>query len=280
VTASRSPDAWTEFRAEPADTGVPSLSVAEFLLATRNDRVDSELQRSIAWSTTTAGTEAARRAATPTAGAPGIALPVEPLAGQVADVLQERRSRRDFTGQPLRLAVLAAIIRQATGITGGGAAPSRATPSAGGLYPVQTWLAAFDVDGLDRGIYRYHPVEDQLSRWRDGDGADAFLTGCVWHAHGIDLAKVPALLLFVVAPARATVKYGPRGLRFAYHEVGALAQNTHLLVTSAGLGSIDFTGFYDDEAHTVLGFDGIEVSLAHTVAIGPVSTGHSQGEPT
>ncbi|MFC4908398.1 SagB/ThcOx family dehydrogenase [Actinomadura gamaensis] len=251
------------------DAGV--RPVEEFLIATRNRRADSDLQRSIlAYTSPGALAEVGRLGLDSepvrTKLAPGT------LPGGLAEVLSRRRSRRAFTGAALTGEHLATVLSRATGVTGGadpGPLPARAAPSAGALYPVDTWVAAFNVTGVDRGVHRYLARDDELAHW--SDDADALLEACVWGAHGIDLAKVPALLLFVATPWRSVRKYGPRGLRLALHETGSLAQNVHLAATALGLGSIDFTGFYDDEAHEALGIDGTDVTLLHMVALGPAS---------
>jgi SagB-type dehydrogenase family enzyme len=257
------------FRHANRDAG--TRPAEEFLIASRNRRADSDLQRSIlAYSSADVLDEVAALAHD--SAGDRVRLPDAPVEGDLADVLVRRRSRRVFTGEPIAAERLGAVLRRATGRTGPpglGPLPARAAPSAGALYPVDTWVAALSVRGLARGVYRYLPQDDELAHRPGGaDAVDALLDACVWGAHGIDLDSVPVLLLFVATPWRSVRKYGPRGLRFALHETGALAQNVHLVATALGLGSIDFTGFYDDEVDAALGLDGADVTLLHTVALG------------
>jgi hypothetical protein len=69
------------------------------------------------------------------------------------DVLARRRSVRAFKERPLPLSHLSRLLWAAQGITkkiyGHGL---RTAPSAGALYPVETYVAAHMVEGLDPGI--------------------------------------------------------------------------------------------------------------------------------
>ncbi|QTE00114.1 Nitroreductase family protein [Streptomyces cyanogenus] len=252
----------------------------EFLLATRMRRWDRASLLSIGYYfSDVMAVVQSRQDRLPRRGAPRTALPegAQPSAGLVETILQ-RRSDRDFTGAPLPLDELATVVRLAGSVTAEAdleltdgtplTMGFRAVPSAGGLYPVELWLAALRVDGLEPGLHRYLPVEDALARRAGPDALTSLLASFDPQDGQIDFERAAAIVLLVGTPWRAMRKYGPRGMRSMFHEAGGIAQNTHLAATALGLRSVDFSGFYDDEAHEAMGLDGTHRVLLHTVLLG------------
>ena len=90
-----------------------------------------------------------------------IALP-EPLIGRPANVWEvfgRRRSTRVFSpAQSLPLDSLSSLLWSTQGITAiEGEWYFRAAPSAGALYPIETYILARAVEGLEQGIYHFRP---------------------------------------------------------------------------------------------------------------------------
>ncbi|WP_269859377.1 SagB/ThcOx family dehydrogenase [Streptomyces sp. RPT161] len=252
----------------------------EFLVASRNTRHDRETQLSVAHYFTDPVTIALAQATrSPLDGAKRIQLPESRLSDvSLAQVLAGRRSARDFASAPLPFGSLASVLRYGDSETievqsrlesGGEAALRlRTAPSAGGLFPVEVWVVARNITELERGIYRYLPDADALETWAGEQELTRLLSSCADVA-GDDLAGTcGALLLFVASPWRSMRKYGPRGLRFVLHETGSIAQNIHLTATALGLGSLDYSGFFDDETHRALGIDGVYRAVVHMVLLG------------
>ncbi len=98
-----------------------------------------------------------------------LTLPEPRLAGKVTveGALRERRSIRRFASQSLTLDEIGQLLWSVQGVTGTGG--ERTTPSAGGLYPLQIYLVAARVDGLEVGIYRYRPDKHDLEPVAEGD---------------------------------------------------------------------------------------------------------------
>ena len=102
-----------------------------------------------------------------------IDLPEPRLEGDVPveRALAARRSVREYSGEPLRLADLAQLVWAAQGITH--PAGYRTTPSAGALYPLELYLVAGEVLGLEAGVYRYVPAGHRLVRHAGDDARGA-----------------------------------------------------------------------------------------------------------
>lgn len=170
------------------------------------------------------------------------------------DALQFRRSVRDFKDEPITLVEAGRLLWAAQGITSLGG--FRTAPSAGALYPLETYLVAGRVEGLEPGIYRYLPAKHGLVRTRSGDYrvelAKASL-GQLW------MARAAAMVAISAVPARTARRYGERGRRYVYMEVGHAGQNVSLEAVALGLGTVVVGAFSDEEVKRVLGLpDGEE----------------------
>jgi SagB-type dehydrogenase family enzyme len=208
-----------------------------------------------------------------------IALPESiELNMALGDVLGARRSTRAYTGDSLRLDYFATLLRSAAGVTAHGdvvlahgerrTLSFRAAPSAGGLYPITLFALALDVQGLERGAYVYDPQADRLIPSGGADQVERCLSGFCVPDEMISISRANAVFLFVAQPWRSMRKYGPRGLRFVFMEVGSMAENVHLATAALGFGSVDCASFYESELHAALGIDGVFQTMLHSIVIG------------
>lgn len=106
----------------------------------------------------------------------------------------------------------------------------RVVPSAGGLYPLEIFLALPCNEGLESFVY--DPVVSQLTRVSVCHGS---IRGLCNGQDVVNLAK--GIVTYVYHVEKNTQKYGQRGLQFALIECGHAAQNLILAASSLGLGS-------------------------------------------
>jgi SagB-type dehydrogenase family enzyme len=253
--------------AEPAE---------EFLAASRLRRHDRAARESAQSYVHDDAIELLARVDLETRQAGAVPLPgADRLDAPLAAVIAARRSCRDFAPEPIGLRELATILAGCAGVTGEQAGSRsdgvdvplsvRAIPSAGGLYPIETYVLAQRVVDLAPATYRY------VARTHELTAHVAFASPAdlsVAPADAERLAQAAVLLLFVARPWRSMRKYGPRGLRFALLEAGAMTQGVHLAAWALGLGSLDCGSLCDDDAHRVLALDGTYAALVHSVLVG------------
>ena len=246
----------------------------EFLVNSRLRRGDVEFEASVAAYFTEPGVgvpalvgREGRR------GVAAVELPASiPLRLGLDATVARRRSVRTYTGDPMTLAYLATILRTALGVTGRGGRDGelalRATPSGGGLYPVDVHVAALRIERLPRGTYVFDPLRDVL--WQTGDAAtvDALLGAVAAPDEVVTTSAATALVLLLARPWRGMRKYGPRGMRHVLLEAGAIAEHVNLAAAALGVGSVDSSSFYDDEVHEALGVDGVFEALVHAQVLG------------
>src|SRR6185436_13826251 len=93
----------------------------------------------------------------------------------------------------------------------------RPSPSAGGLYPLELYVAAQSVEGLADGIHHYDPRAHDLALIREGAAQEA-LVGLTL---GQDMVRAANLVFIITAVrARTMFKYGQRGYRFLFLDAG------------------------------------------------------------
>ena len=171
----------------------------------------------------------------------------------VFDALARRRSLRAYSPEPLALGELSALLWAAAGVTAceDGFA-LRTAPSAGGLYPIEHYVIANDVEGLEQGLYHYDVLGRALERLHAGDLRLAIARGALDQRIAAD---AQAVFVWTAALERSRWKYGERFLRYVLLDAGHIAQNVALAATALGLGTCQIAAFFDEEVAAILSVD-------------------------
>jgi SagB-type dehydrogenase family enzyme len=184
----------------------------------------------------------------------------------VTDALKRRRSVRSFSSKPLSLDDLSFLLWVSTGIqrTERGY-EFRTAPSAGALYPIETYLVVNNVEGLAVGLYHYSVETHALEELETGDFAEK-LAHAALNQNMCRNAQV--VLIWTAVFERSKWKYAQRAYRYVYLEAGHIAGNLALAATSVGLGSCQVGAFFDDEVNRILGVDGEQESVIYFSVVG------------
>jgi SagB-type dehydrogenase family enzyme len=168
----------------------------------------------------------------------------------VEQVLGERRSVRDYSEDSLTLEEISQLLWAAQGVTSewGG----RTAPSAGALYPLEIYLAADKVKGLDAGLYHYDPGKHLVTPKKKGDIRQKLTQAAL---HQDEISRAPATIIISAVYERTMVKYGERGIRYVHMEVGSAAENIYLQAEALSLGTVFIGAFDDEEVKTALGIE-------------------------
>ncbi|MGV1097880.1 SagB/ThcOx family dehydrogenase [Thiovibrio sp. JS02] len=184
----------------------------------------------------------------------------------LVEILQQRRSLRKFADTPLSLSDLALLLWASQGITGrSGFYFFRTAPSAGALYPLETYLAIERVEGLAPGLYHLDVQGFQLERLRAASPGQALAAACL--AQGF-LARAAVNCIWTAVFRRSMAKYGHRGGRYIGMDAGHVCQNLILAAEFLGHGVCPVAAFFDDEVNALIGVDGIEESTLYLASIG------------
>ncbi len=181
------------------------------------------------------------------------------------ELLSRRRSGLGADRRPLRLDDLAAVLGASYGAVSRGAdGLRRPVPSGGALYPLELYVIALAVEGLDRVALHYDPFRHRLSRLRPVSPAD--VRTAVVDATLVDRASV--LLVVTAMFWRSRFKYGTRGCRFALLEAGHVLQNAVLAATALELPAVPLGGFFDCRVDALVRADGLDESSIYALLLG------------
>ena len=172
------------------------------------------------------------------------------------ECLASRRSVRGYRDEALSLAEVSQLLWAAQGITGSGG--KRTAPSAGALYPLETYLIAGRVKGLAPGVYKYRPDRGELTLVAAGDKR-AELAAAALGQRSVSSGAVTIALSAIYG--RTTGKYKQRGIQYVHIEAGHAGQNVCLQATALGLGTVTIGAFRDAEVKRIVKMAGEEVPL-------------------
>jgi len=177
-------------------------------------------------------------------------LPAPQTTGEVPveEAIQDRRSIRAWADAPLSLQEVGQLLWSAQGITDPDGL--RAAPSAGATFPLEVYLVAGEVEGLEEGNYRYLPSDHALERTASGDSRSA-LAGAALEQMWV--ADAPAVIVITAVIQRTAQRYGDRASRYVAMEAGCAAENVYLGAGALGLGTVIVGAFGDDEVKQVMG---------------------------
>ncbi len=200
------------------------------------------------------------------------------------EAIRRRRSRREFTDEPLTLEELSFLLWATQGIDEKATqafgewlatkdpdavkarAILRTVPSAGGRHPFETYLLVNRVGELEPGLYRYLSVEHKLLFLRAGTElaeqvADAFMR---W------VQRSAVVFIWATIPYRTEWRYSLVAHKMIAQESGHVCQNLYLASEAIGAGACAIT--YDQaKVDRILGVDGKEEFAIYVAPVGKVA---------
>jgi SagB-type dehydrogenase family enzyme len=185
--------------------------------------------------------------------------------------LDRRASCRAFTDASITVEQLASVLHAAYGVVdisalGALEFAERPVPSGGGLYPLELYVIANSIEGIEPGVYHYAPAVHLLEEVRDGRVPRGLLTYLFMGQSYV--ANAAATIVATAFWERSLTKYGDRGYRYVLFEAGHVAQNLDLAAIDLGLAALNLGGFFDDELAGLLKLDVEEEMPLYATTIG------------
>ena len=190
---------------------------------------------------------------------PAIELPAAETTGGPAmrDAMGTRRSVRVFSEGPVTMQELSQLLWAAQGVTN--KQGYRTVPSAGAKFPIEMYVVAERVEGLEPGLYHYRADDHSLGKIREGvlgKELQAATTG----QPTVGAAAANFIVMAVVW--RVEAKYGPeRSERYVVLEGGAVMEHLLLEAVALGLGGVAIGGFGDEDVQTFVGSNAMPVVI-------------------
>jgi SagB-type dehydrogenase family enzyme len=186
------------------------------------------------------------------------------------EAIQRRRSRRNFTSQPLNLQELSFLLWATQGVQEvlqNGTTNRRTVPSAGSRHPFETYLLVHRVEGLEVGVYRYLALEHQLAQiYTDPDLAEKSRSACTSFA-----GQAAVVFAWTVIPYRTEWRYGAIAIKLIAQDTGHVCQNLYLAVEAIGAGTCAVGAYMQDEMDTLLKVDRLDEFTIYCAPVGKVN---------
>lgn len=184
------------------------------------------------------------------------------------EAIAQRRSIRKFSLRPITYPELCQLIVATQGITSKTQGfDFRASPSAGALYPIETYIVANRVEDIAAGIYHYDVKETQLILLKEGDlGRELSHAGL----GQVMLKEAGCVFIWTAMIERSKWKYRERAYRYLYMDAGHIGQNLYLAATALNLGCCTVGAFFDEEVERLIGVDGKTEISVYLGAVGRI----------
>ncbi len=202
--------------------------------------------------------------------APKISLPDPDFSpkANLWECLARRRSLRDYKPKHLSLKELSNLFWATQGITLTSTRFFyRAAPSAGALYPIETYLMINWVEGVEKGIYHFDVAGFQMETIASGDFSEDMTKAAL----GQSMVRRAALLfVWTAVILRSMWKYRNRAIRYIFMDVGHICENLQLAAAALNIGCCPIGAFYDDQINRLIEVDGEEETAIYLASVGKI----------
>lgn len=191
---------------------------------------------------------------------------LEKLNVSLRGVLLKRNSSREYFGA-LSLSQIATIVYYSSGLVypfRNFDESRRFYPSAGARYPLEIYLASFNIETLGRGVYHYSPKTNSfefLLKEKNIAKIMAEITGQDW------VKESSAVLIISAIYKRTEIKYGSRGFRYILLEAGHVGQSIYLIASALKLKCCAIGGYLDREINALLDLDPDQEIVLYLIAL-------------
>lgn len=158
-------------------------------------------------------------------------------------------SKRKYIKKKMSFSNLEKLLHNAYYIEDFGNVLHGTVPSAGGLFPLEVYIMALNVENLERGIYHFDKVAGILTPVRFFNKID--LKRYFPNINNF-ISTAPVVLFLTCDFENVVKKYGPRGYRYAYIEAGHVGQNIRNLCAKTDMGSCPVGAFFDEAINNLL----------------------------
>jgi len=188
----------------------------------------------------------------------------------VENAIAQRKSRRSYTEDTIKLGELSFLLWATQGLRGKESAVRnyRTVPSAGCRHALETYIAAFRVEGIPKAIYRYLPMSHQLVEVVKYENLEGLLAQA---ALGQSFVGKSALtFIWTTIPARMEWRYGRASYKVIALDAGHVGQNLYLACEAIGAGTCAIAAYDQEFVDSVLRIDGVEEFTIYMAPVGRV----------
>jgi SagB-type dehydrogenase family enzyme len=184
--------------------------------------------------------------------------------------IKNRKSSRSFLNDSISLEELSFLLWATQGIRKQESETRayRVVPSAGCRHALETYIAVFRVDGLEKGIYRYLPLSHQLVKVSEPKKLEKMTSeACFGQTFA---GKCAATFIWTTIPYRMEWRYGPTSYKVIALDAGHVCQNLYLACEAIGCGTCAIAAYDQELMDRLLGVDGDDEFAIYVAPVGKV----------
>lgn len=197
---------------------------------------------------------------------------IDDLAGigtiDLKSAIAQRESCRFYSGEPLNLDELSFLLWATQGVRlkldAGHAL--RTVPSAGCRHAFETYLCVLNVEGVEKGIYRYLPLEHELLFEQAPESLEKKIVRATL---GQSFAgEAAAVFVWTTIPYRMEWRYGLAAHKVIALDAGHVCQNLYLACEAIGAGTCAIAAYDQAGIDSLLAVDGEEEFTIYLAPVG------------
>ena len=185
--------------------------------------------------------------------------------------IANRQSRRVFSNEPLSLEELSFLLWATQGVRAidkNKVWTKRVVPSGGARQPFETYLLINRVLGINRGIYRYLPIEHKLLLVGTNLPNAEDLMENAWFQNFI--GKSAVVFVWAAIPYRTEWRYSIRSYKDILIEAGHICQNLYLACEAIGAGTCAVASYEQKVLDQIIKVDGENEMTVYISPVGKV----------
>ncbi|MGV8145733.1 MAG: SagB/ThcOx family dehydrogenase [Alkaliphilus sp.] len=185
--------------------------------------------------------------------------------------LKKRRSHRKFKNNELSLKELSFLLWATQGvddIRGNNYATLRPVASAGARHPFETYLLVNNVEGLEKGMYRYLALSHELIHTINEDKIENDIEKIT--AKQKFVVTAPVLFIWSCIPYRGEWRYSISSHKAMLLDAGHICQNLYLASESIGCGTCAIAAYNQEEADKLVKVSGEEEFVVYMSPVGKI----------
>jgi SagB-type dehydrogenase family enzyme len=186
------------------------------------------------------------------------------------DVIQNRKSHRNFSTTPLTIEELSYLLWATQGLRKERDTRFRTVPSAGARHPFETYLYIREVESLSEGFYRYLPLEHKLAfLFERTDAPLRLVDACFGQSF---IGKAAVTFMWTVIPYRSEWRYHATSYKVIALDAGHLCQNLYLACDAIDAGTCAIAAYDQDKMDMLLDVDGDDEFVIYLAPVGKLPT--------
>jgi len=184
-------------------------------------------------------------------------------------VLDARKSRRVFENKSLTLEELSYLLYYTQGVKNvvKDKVTFRTVPSAGATHPLETYLIIFNVEDVERGLYRYIPTIHKLILIKKGDFSKEIVDATLGQAF---LGESAVVFVWTAIPYRTEWKYSFEAHKTIAIDAGHVCQNLYLTAESINCGTCSIAAYDQELMDNLIGVDGNDELVVYLAPVGKI----------